>query len=195
MENAGAGAARIIAELPRDRFPEPFTILCGPGNNGGDGFVIARHLHNRGLDVRIWVAPGTEFRSGSDAAVNFLIVRKMQLRLVEPGPAGSPWLPEGLLSEGTLVDALFGTGLSRSLEGGFLAVVREMNSSGRPIVAVDIPSGLDADTGKILGSAVKAERTITFAAEKTGFHLREGPAHCGQVDVVDIGIPRELWAG
>jgi len=194
MENAGAGAARIIAELAREPepLPQPFVILCGPGNNGGDGFVIARHLYNRELEVHVWIAGSAEYAESSDARVNLDILKRMAIPL-SLALAG-PQEPAAALGRGTIVDALFGTGLSRPLRAPFLDWVEAVNRNGRPVVAVDIPSGLDANTGEILGAAVFADHTITFAASKLGFERGEGPKHCGRVHVVDIGMPRQIWA-
>ena len=200
MENAGAEAARIIHGLA---LAEPglygsgsVRILCGPGNNGGDGFVVARHLSNKGLDVSIWVLGGS-YAEGSDAGINLEIVKRMRLPLVTRGgkaPINREELKE-VARSGILVDALFGTGLSRPLRSPFLECVEAINSSGRPVIALDIPSGLDGDSGQVLGNAVQATDTITFAATKTGFLQEQGPHRCGRVHVVDIGIPRKLWSG
>jgi NAD(P)H-hydrate epimerase len=196
MENAGAGAARILAGLAADRpedWPEPFQVLCGPGNNGGDGFVVARHLHNRGFAVAVHVIGAGGYAPGSDAAVNHEVARRMglPLRRLE----GPPDVAEPALAAGTVVDALFGTGLARPLAAPFLDWVRAVNASGRPVAALDVPSGLDADTGVPLGAAIAARVTITFAAPKLGFARGEGPRLAGEVHVVDIGIPREIWEG
>ena len=191
MENAGGGAARAIEEISLDApLPEPFHIVCGPGNNGGDGFVVARHLHNQGRDVRVEVAGRASYAPGSDAGVNLEIVRRMGIPLSFPDP------PAGgeAFSTGTVIDALFGTGLSRPLEPPFLDWVRAINASGAPVIALDIPSGLDADTGRILGAAVQARSTLTFAAPKIGFFQGSGPVSTGKVLVIDIGVPGEIWA-
>ena len=185
MENAGASAARGISLLSRidpRSYPAPHLILCGPGNNGGDGLVVARYLADWGFDVQLRIPPEVSYRAGSDARSCFEVVRKL----------GIPVLPIAtgeILQAGTVVDALFGTGLSRPLERPWLDWVRAINASGRPVISLDIPSGLDADSGEVLGEAVRARHTITFAASKIGFALASGPEHCGQVHVVDIGIP------
>lgn len=222
MENAGRGAALIVRELletgaeglredrlREDRLREdglredglrepvlrqgglrePVHILCGPGNNGGDGFVVARNLHGAGVAVRVHVPRGTEYRAGSDAATNLAILVRLGVRPVEmDGPADLP------ARAGTFVDALFGTGLARPLGSPHREIVEALNRSGAPAVSLDIPSGLDADTGEVLGAAVRACHTITFAAEKLGFGLGSGPAFTGRIHVVDIGLPRALWA-
>ena len=199
MENAGAEAARLIHGLalaePKRYGGGPFRVLCGPGNNGGDGFVVARHLASKGLDVSIWVLGGN-YAAESDAGINLEIVKRMQIPLVTRegnAPIHQEELKAFITSSGTLVDALFGTGLSRPLRPPFLECVEAINSSGRPVIALDIPSGLDGDSGKVLGGAVQASHTITFAATKTGFSREQGARCCGAVHVVDIGIPREIW--
>ncbi|MBI4606353.1 MAG: NAD(P)H-hydrate epimerase [Planctomycetes bacterium] len=197
MENAGAGAAAVLAALtedPRAPCPEPFVVLCGPGNNGGDGFVVARHLHNRGFRVEVLAAGGAGYPPGSDAAVNLEVVRRMGLSLdlgalLAPPPGRDALRRRGA---GTVVDAIFGTGLSRPVRAPFLEWIEAVSSSGAAVAALDLPSGLDADSGEPLGACVRAHHTITFAAPKLGFGRGLGPSSTGEVHVVDIGIPREL---
>lgn len=197
MENAGAGAARIIRQLTQTdgAFRGCCSVLCGPGNNGGDGFVVARHLHNAGLDVRVLLTAPDAYRSGSDAAVNLEILRRMGSVPLEAHPEPPSDRVCRSLGAGPVIDALFGTGLSRPVESPFTKWIDALLESGSPVIALDIPSGLDADSGEVLGTAVKADHTTTFAAAKVGFHKGEGPTRCGRVHVVDIGLPRELWAG
>jgi NAD(P)H-hydrate epimerase len=199
MENAGAGAARLIEELIHgepELYPPRLEVLCGSGNNGGDGFVVARHLHNHGFEVSVHLAcEPARILTSPDAAVNFRVLEKMRV----PIQGGRAPFPPPLLLERrapcTLVDALLGTGLSRPLRSPYLEWVRAVNSSGLPVIALDLPSGLDADSGEVLGEAVVARWTVTFAAPKLGFTQGLGPDHTGQVHVVDIGIPREVWEG
>lgn len=207
MENAGAGAARLLLAEGGGAFPPPYRIYCGPGNNGGDGFVVARHLHNHGQPVHLTVivprrgGDRPPYAPDSDAGTNFEIVRRMglDLRVVDAsdpdanaaaagfeGDAGSP---------GTIVDALFGTGLSRPIEPPYLGWLTALERSACPVVALDTPSGLDARSGEVLGACLPASLTITFAARKSGFERGAGPRLTGRVEVVDIGMPRELWQG
>ncbi len=200
MENAGAGAARLVLENAA-AFPPPYHIFCGPGNNGGDGFVVARHLHNHGLPVRLTViVPGSgedrpAYAPDSGAGINFEVVRRMGLDITlvdaRQSPAPAPQAP----GRGTLLDALFGTGLSRPITSPYLEWLVALGQSPCPVVALDTPSGLDARTGEILGTCLRASLTITFAARKTGFELGSGPDVTGEVQIVDIGIPREIWHG
>jgi len=207
MENAGRGCAELLMRLNPDR--KPVVILCGPGNNGGDGFVIARHLDNQGWFVRLLVvespgrqasdriALGWDFRGfPPDAATNWEIIRRSRmayLPLVRAGASLDSKLEviEALNSE-WCVDALFGTGLSRPLGPPFDEVIEIINESGTPVLAVDIPSGLDCDTGEPLGPCVKATHTATFVAPKRGFLSPTSKQWTGEVHVIDIGAPRVL---
>lgn len=185
MENA----ARGVAEVVRERLGGargPVAIFCGPGNNGGDGFAAARHLANAGVEVRLHlVVPADAYPDGSDAGTNLRIARAMGLPLVEDFDTSGAAL---------LVDAVFGTGLTRPVREPYLGAVRAMEASGAEVVAVDLPSGLDANTGTVLGAAVKAAVTATMVAPKVGFALAEGPRLVGEVRVIDIGIPPAVVA-
>ena len=189
MENAGSGSARILLDLlDSGEIHAPVWIVCGPGNNGGDGLVVARHLDNAYVPVEVAFVRDPSFDSGSDSAIQYAIARRMGISM-------APWearLAEGRAGEGTLVDALFGTGLSRPLEPPYSDCVETIRASALPVIALDTPSGLDANEGTVLGTAVRARHTITFAAPKVGFGRASGPSHCGTVHVVDIGIPRAI---
>ena len=195
MENAGAGAAAIISKLNRDdphSYAPPFIILCGPGNNGGDGYVVARHLFNSGFPVEVYLSfePGVQHES-SDAGINLSTIRKMGIPIETPGPVE---LDRILQQKGTctIIDGLLGTGLSRPLEDPYLAWVDAIAASGQAVIALDIPSGLDAGSGEILGSCAAADHTITFAAAKTGLCQGRGPDFTGRLHVVKIGIPQNI---
>jgi len=187
MENAGRGTAEAALEiLPRT--PGRVHVVCGPGNNGGDGFAAARHLANAGLAVRLHLAiPPEAYREGSDAGTNLAIAIAMGLEI-----------EEGFLLDGAalVVDALFGTGLVRTVRQPYLAAIESINVAGAacPVVAIDVPSGLDANTGAVLGRAVKAHLTATMVAPKVGFTRGAAPDHTGQIKVVDIGLPRAILA-
>jgi NAD(P)H-hydrate epimerase len=178
MENAGRGCAELLMRLNPDR--KPVVILCGPGNNGGDGFVIARHLDNHGWPVtaKLLVKP-TELRG--DAAVNYRVANASGLVVTSVN-----------IPDGWIVDAIFGTGLSRGIEWPLLAYVDVVNKSGLHVFAVDIPSGFDCDTGEPLGPTVKATHTATFVAHKKGFLNPASRGWTGEVHVIDIGAPRVL---
>ncbi len=176
MENAGcAVAAAVAASCPRG---ERIGVVAGPGNNGGDGFVAARVLAERGYHVTVALLGELSALKGDCAAM----ARKWAGAVT---PAGG----YDLTQDSVLVDALFGAGLDRPLEGQARAVVERMNASGRPIVAVDLPSGINGTTGEVMGAAVRAGQTVTFFRRKWGHVLLPGRLHCGPVAVADIGIP------
>ncbi len=185
MENAGRGVAEAIQSAFGSGLS--ISVFCGKGNNGGDGFVCARHLYNRGFAVQVLLfAESQELKE--DAKLNFDILNKMRLPLFR-NPKDIPFL---IQSSEVLVDALFGVGLRRELSGIFREAVEAINSAGKKVVSIDVPSGLDSDSGRVLGAAVKADRTFTLALPKRGFYVGDGPAHAGEIHVIDIGIPRDL---
>jgi len=213
MENAGRGCAELLMRLNPDR--KPTAILCGPGNNGGDGFVIARHLDNHGWPVEIvaveaprrdapppgprTVRVGWDFEGlPPDARLNFEIVRMSRLDLLPLSanimhPTAQNSLSDRLRSRDCwIIDALFGTGLTRPLSTPYSELVAQANASGNPVLAVDIPSGLDCDTGEPLGPTVRATHTATFVAHKKGFLNPKAHDWTGEVHVIDIGAPRKL---
>ncbi|MGH6790046.1 MAG: NAD(P)H-hydrate dehydratase [Pseudolabrys sp.] len=174
MENAGRAVADAIAGLPGQRV----VIVAGPGNNGGDGFVAARHLAERGYAVRVSMVGDVQHLKG-DAA-------EAAGHWSGPVEAASP---VSLTDTDIVIDALFGAGLSREVEGLPRAMIRAMNSCGAPVLAVDLPSGVNGTTGAVMGIAVKAAQTVTFFRRKTGHLLLPGRLHCGAVQVADISIP------
>jgi hydroxyethylthiazole kinase-like uncharacterized protein yjeF len=195
MENAGRNAADLIEKWARrKRAASPvFSIVCGRGNNGGDGFVIARQLALRGFEVSVDLL-GESGGLSPDAAVNCAIVRKMGV------PVWAIDEPERLARavrrwrrSAVLVDALLGTGFAGEVREPLAGVIRRINALRGPlVVAVDVPSGLNADTGKPGGVAIKADYTVTFLAEKIGFARPAARAYVGRVTVVDIGAPLQL---
>jgi NAD(P)H-hydrate epimerase len=193
MENAGRGLAEAVKERLRDRLTGGILVVCGAGNNGGDGFVAARHLAHAGFRAALALAgPEASFDRPGDAGANYRVARALGLpcRAV----AGGGDLRSMACDAACVVDALFGTGLTRPVEGLHRELIESINGAGREVVAVDIPSGLDADAGRPLGAAVRADVTVTMAFPKAGFYVADGPAHCGTVRVVDIGIPRDVPA-
>ena len=196
MENAGRGVADWLRELNPNR--EPVTILCGPGNNGGDGFVIARHLDSHGWPVHVHVVAKSNPGEPTDADANFDILYAAGIPFTQYNPEqiGEPQLQHLLRKlnqrPSWIVDALFGTGLSRALAEPFDAIVNEVNRLKLPTLAVDIPSGLDCDSGQPLGPTIRATHTATFAGLKKGFHNVEAKDYIGEVKVIDIGVPRVL---
>lgn len=186
MEAAGLAIAREIGSRWSGG---RIAILCGPGNNGGDGFVIARLLHAEGWDVRLGLLGAVDSLKG-DAALN------ADRWLRDCGGNVGPLSAALLEGASVVVDALFGAGLARPLDGAARSVVDAINAAGLPVVAVDVPSGLHGDTGAVLGgeegAAVRAYVTVTFFRRKPGHLLLPGRLHCGDVVVADIGIPRAV---
>ena len=226
MENAGLRCADIVLSLlePFDE-PRSVVVLTGKGNNGGDGYVVARHLYNRGVAVRIigvdlkgersLPAPepsaiaelGRRKREArmekmgiepprpnpNDAAVNLRIVRNMGIPMLEVGTELPVEAVVSLLEDTDIVvDAMLGTGTRGAPREPYAGMIEAANSSGKLIVAVDIPSGLDANTGEAAGVCIRADHTVTFGAKKAGFLRGDGPRMCGTVHVADISIPRAL---
>lgn len=180
MENAARGIARVALSRLIGR-PGPVAVVCGPGNNGGDGLAAARHLANAGADVRIQlVVPAEAYREGSDPAVHLAVARAMGLPLRDGLDLGDAVL---------ILDGIFGTGLSRRVRPPFGAAIDAINDAPGAVLAIDLPSGLDANTGAVLGVAVRADATATMGARKVGFTLGEGPRLVGEVEVIDLGIP------
>ncbi len=205
MENAARALAANALEMMHAS-PGSVLIVCGSGNNGGDGYAAARHLHNAGCEVTL-CARG-EPRAQTDAAVNRAICERMRLRFIDINQ-----LERSGTTPALVIDALVGTGLDRQVEGEaarLIQLMNEMRSRGSRILAADIPSGLDCDTGRELGTAVRADRTISFVGWKKGFltpgipgtpgiprtpEIRDGNDAAwftGEVVVGDIGAPAEL---
>jgi NAD(P)H-hydrate epimerase len=184
MENAGRGATEVLLSLG---VKGPVVICCGKGNNGGDGFVIARHLDNHGIAVQVLLFAKPEELVG-DAAINYRVIERSGLTIdIWPD---SLQLQASLNSADWIVDALFGTGLSGLVREPFHHVITTINASGKPVLAVDIPSGLDCDCGQPLGVAIRAAHTVTFVGQKVGFARSDAREYLGMVHVADIGAPR-----
>lgn len=194
MENAGrSAAAEIIQRFSLTGSPRAL-ILAGKGNNGGDGYVIARHLLNKGWDVQTLVLAERAAIKG-DAAVNLLILENCGGRVTfTPSEQGLETSLAELGEFSVLVDALFGTGLAKPVEGLYLKAVEWLNKQSVPVVAVDIPSGIDASTGRVPGAAVNATLTVSFAFPKVGQLSYPGNGLVGELVTVDIGIPEKIAA-
>lgn len=195
MENAGKNAARIILDaLPKKG--GSVAIVCGRGNNGGDGFVIARHLANAGVGVDLFLACDLSQLTG-DAAINASIARKMSL---PHQPFDSEKRIEiatkSLHAAAVVVDALLGTGFTGEVRAPLDKAIEAINAcANAKIIAIDVPSGLDCNTGAPSNAVVRATETITFVARKAGFDADQAAPYLGKVHVVDIGAPQTLIQG
>jgi NAD(P)H-hydrate epimerase len=187
MERAGRGAARVAGQLLRGR-RGPIVIVCGRGNNGGDGFVVARHLRARGRRVDVWLLGSGEAVTG-DAAAMLQAWRRGGGRVRSVQVQGDvDGLAAAIRNAALVVDALLGTGLNTAVRGLAADVVRVINEADVPTLALDLPSGLSADTGQPWGIAVRAVATATFGAAKVGLYLAPGADYAGQVTLIDIGL-------
>ena len=194
MENAGRNVAEEVIKMINKPEEVKVAVLCGKGNNGGDGFVVARHLHNHGISVCVFLITRiSDILKDGDAFTNLHILLNMKIPVIETYDIkGVNNIVKELNNYNLLVDALFGTGLSGEVREPFKTLINGINNSNKPVVSVDIPSGLDCNTGKILGTAIKATKTVTFAASKKGFYSEDGPHYTGEVLVTDISIPKHL---
>lgn len=192
MENAGSKAVNQIEQIMGSLHNKKISIFAGKGNNGGDGYVIARHLYNQGAKVKVFLI-GSKADVMGDAFVNLQIIVNMGIDVIEVAHEGD-WdkLKIAMTFTDCMIDALVGTGFTGKLSGPMAQVVESMNKINKPLIAIDVPSGVDADTGQIFGAAVKADHTITFSLPKQGLLLYPGASYAGDVSVVDIGIPRTL---
>jgi NAD(P)H-hydrate epimerase len=195
MENAGRGAADVIErEVFGGRADgKRVVVVCGTGNNGGDGFVVGRHLRARGARVEAWLA-GEPTKMTADCRANYDAFVGLGGRVDAVAPLALDPLRVALAASDVIVDALFGTGLDRPLGDLFAGIVGFINDARVRKVALDVPSGMNADTGVAMGSAVRADFTVTFAHLKLGHVTGQGAHLSGQVRVVDIGVPPSLRA-
>jgi len=192
MENAGIRVWEKVKGIIGSLSKAKVTILTGRGNNGGDGLVLGRHLINAGATVKIFLL-GESQNLSPDASVNFNILEKMNANLFPlRADADLERLTNALLSSDLIVDAIYGIGFRGSLDDFETRVIQMINLSKVPVVAVDIPSGVEADTGKVHGAAVKADHTVTFALPKLGQFLEPGRNYVGELTVADISIPTPL---
>jgi NAD(P)H-hydrate epimerase len=185
MENAG----RVVAKAVLRFKPRRVVLACGSGNNGGDGFVAARHLVNHGVRCTVIYV---QRPADADPALNFSILKKMRVPCVA-WRRFSPARRQALLRRAdVIVDALFGTGLSRPVREPYTAAIEAINRSGATVVSVDLPSGMHADTGAPLGACVRATRTVTLALPKRAFKHKASRRYTGRVTVADISIPTHI---
>jgi len=194
MENAGRNVVEEVLKMLPGHQNRKIAVLCGKGNNGGDGFVIARHLHNKNISTEVFLfAKTSEILKHGDAGTNLRILINMKVAVREVLDLASIYsVVKNFSNYDLLIDALFGTGLSGIVREPFKTLIKGVNDLNKTIISVDIPSGLDCNNGNVLGAAVKASKTVTFAVNKRGFSLGDGPDYTGDVVVTDISIPKEL---
>jgi hydroxyethylthiazole kinase-like uncharacterized protein yjeF len=189
MENAGRQVVAALESLYDDLNDQRVAIIAGKGNNGGDGFVVARTLHQRGVDATVFLV-GQVAEVKGDARINLDILGRLSVTVVEVADEGAWELHFSEVSQHDLIiDAMFGTGLTTALKGLHQTVVADLNASGLPIVSIDLPSGLSADTPELIGDSVDATVTITLAAPKLPLILSPAEQMSGEVVIADIGIP------
>lgn len=196
MENAGRGIAEAAQELLASTGRARVAIFCGRGNNAGDGFVAARHLLTCGYIPDIFLLAPQHFSAEINALTqiqgaaeaNLAILKKLTYRFFEVKNAGV-LKSINLNKYSLIIDALLGIGLQGKVRGLFKEAISRINKSAAPIIAVDIPSGLNATTGRVEGCAVRAALTVTFIAKKKGLVIGRGPEYCGRIIVKDLGLP------
>jgi len=194
MENAGRSCAELIKDKLKDIAHPQVCIFCGTGNNGGDGYVIARHLLNSGFQVTVVVC-GDPNRIKGDAKINLDILERLgcPIEQLNLGDGDVPARVKAFAAGADmLVDGLFGTGLSGQLTDDYKQLIESINACDCPILAVDIPSGLDCDSGQPLGAAIRASYTITFVAVKKGFASGTAVQYTGEIFVASIGVEPDL---
>lgn len=183
MRRAGAAAFAVLRRCwPRAR---RIAVVCGGGNNGGDGYVVARDARAAGFEVAVYAL--AEPRSDS--------ARSFHKSLVGLGVSPQAFSAAGTAEADVVVDALFGTGLERAVEGSYLDAIHGINEAGRPVLALDLPSGLHADAGVALGAAVRAQVTLTFIGLKLGMFTGSGREYCGEIRFDDLGVPASVYRG
>ena len=190
MENAGRQATDLAQQLLDQAHGAAAAIVAGAGNNGGDGFVVARHLALRGYQPAVFlVAPRQKL--SADAAVNLHILEKLNLMVHDVGPESIAALADHLTPADLVIDAVGGTGITGNLRGALAEAVRQINAARRPVLAIDIPTGLDCDTGQAGDPCVRATATVTFVDRKSGFDAPGSIEFTGPVTVADIGVPSQ----
>jgi len=189
MENAGRAMAEAAAQMLDGS--GRVIVVCGRGNNGGDGFVAARHLSNRSVPVEVYLLAAVDDLEG-DAATNCHIAQRMKVPIFENPDQAT--IEAAVNSANLVIDAILGTGISGEVHGAAREAIEAINQSTAPVVAVDIPSGISGDTGQVMGVAVRADRTLTFGLPKIGHYCYPGRDHCGEIELVDISLPATLVA-
>jgi len=192
MENAGRGATRFLFEQFPELIHQNVGVIAGRGNNGGDGYVIARYLANKDISVTVYLLADRS-RVGGDAAANLDLLGPLGVPVIEiPDAENFAAFKPTMRNKDLWIDAILGTGLTSDVKGFYKDVLDFINSLSKPVFAVDIPSGLNSDTGQPCGTCIRAFATATFAFAKTGYYIYPGARYTGRLKVVDIGIPQHI---
>lgn len=192
MENAGRSACEVALRMLPKKGRRRVVCVCGKGNNGGDGMVVSRHLINKGVDVAVFLIGALKELKG-DAKINAKILKNMGKKIITlKGLRNLSIFKRKLKAANLVVDAIFGIGLKDQVRQPYSDIINLINKSKKRVLSLDVPSGLDASTGKVLGVCIKATRTITFALPKTGMIKGQGLSYCGKVVIGDISIPPAL---
>jgi len=181
MENAGKAVAGESEKILKKLKNKNIAVVCGSGNNAGDGFVAARYLHNKGFKVNVILTKSPKSFDG-DCKINFCVLKKLKACI------SSDFIH--IRKAGIIIDAVLGTGINGFVKDSAAKAISEINGSKAYKISVDIPSGMNGDTGDIMGSAVKADRTVTFAFQKNAFKNKTSKKHTGKIITADIGIPK-----
>ncbi|MCD8181326.1 MAG: NAD(P)H-hydrate dehydratase [Firmicutes bacterium] len=191
MENAAIACVNELKKDFADLADKSAAVFCGKGNNGGDGFAIARHLHNMGVNVSVYLVCGRELKG--DAKINFDIINKMNIEI--DVICDTENLKYIIRSNDIIIDAVYGTGIHGTVGGISYDVINEINENAKYIMSVDVPSGINSDSGEICGICIKADKTVTFAAYKVGMLMFPAADYTGEVTVADISIPDYIING
>ena len=206
MENAGRYVAEAAISMLGNAKGKKVTVFCGTGNNGGDGFVAARYLAEQGAEVSVNII-GDRSRIKNEPKINLGRLEKTGVDVREILRSPRPPRRTGFAQDGPfiqrknsqrghlVIDAIFGIGLKGEVKEPVRSIIMDLNKQNIPILSVDVPSGLDADSGEVLGGAIRAKKTVTMQFPKNGFYINKGPECVGEVVVADIGIPEGLCAG
>ena len=187
MENA---ALKVMKNIPENN--KKFVIVCSSGNNGGDGFVVARHLLNRGNYVEVFFL-GSDENMSADALVNFNIIRNMGAKIIEVNNNEElEILRESIIKSEITIDAIFGTGLSREVKGIYSLAITIMNENSKYILSIDVPSGFECNSGKVMGNCIRSNKTVTFELYKRGFISYDAESITGEIVIEKIGIPKAI---
>lgn len=188
MEVAGINASKVALDLWHED-PGPVVVLCGRGNNGGDGLVVARHLHKYGMRVSVFRVEGSGKAISNECSTNQKILELLGTEVQIASTSDLEPVKSALNQSHLIVDALLGTGLDRNVEGIYADLIKLINDSDKPVLAIDVPSGINSDSGQVMGSAVQARSTVTFGVLKAGLLCHPGALHAGEISLVDIGLP------